>query len=88
MRAKSAEFEREETGALLVPMVHVERDIARMTTIVSFELPDEQLFRMTDRKKVRNALNRLAHRVAKAFLAEWDQRQKEKEWRRQWVEQG
>lgn len=44
MKAETAEMQVQDR--LLVPMLHVERSVVRQTTIVSFEVPDEKLWRM------------------------------------------
>ncbi|HEY9013938.1 MAG TPA: hypothetical protein VIM84_02605 [Gemmatimonadales bacterium] len=65
MRAEAAEMQVEDR--LLVPMFYVERSIARHTTIVSFEVPDEEFLRM-DEAALTRVLYQMMNGVINTFL--------------------
>lgn len=71
MRANTAEMQVEDK--LLVPMVHAERSITRMTTIVSVEIPDHLLMECTDAHKAWRLILTILQPISTAFL-EWWQR--------------
>lgn len=74
MRAETAEIQREDVGHLLVPMVHVERSINRGTTILSVEIPDEQLMHISNRKEARRLISSILNPIGDTFLKWWETR--------------
>ena len=61
-------------GRLLVPLIHVERDICRMSTRVSLDLPYNDFDECRDRQEFRRRLQAKLNEMGDAFMAAWDER--------------